>query len=467
MKNHWNKIQPVDSYTVCLNGIVQEYERKTVTFLYQPLIGPVCHSLYMTLLNEVEENRLNSEQSTHYHLMNFLSSNLPEVYEARLKLEGIGLLKSFVKQDEETREFIYELQPPLSPQQFFSDGMLNVYLFRKIGKTHFNRLKHFFIDEKKDLSHYQEVTRSFQDIYTSSQSINLLDEEAESASVLGKNQKFTEPQSSSGVPVDTVDFDFDLLLAGMSQNMVPRRSFTPAVKEAVAKLSCLYSIDPLQMKNIVLSALTAEDEINIEELRKAGRDWYQLQHGGDPLPDLQPKIQKAASPDKPKPASKEEELIEYLETTSPKEVLKDISGGIEPAKSDLQAIEEVMISKKLSAGVANVLLQYVLLKTDMKLTKGYMEKIASHWVRKKVSTAKEAMELAKKEHRQYLTWAEGKKDTNTRKNYKKPVRTEKLPEWFDENPAGTPDKQPAPSDSGTDFEEQKRKLEEKLKKYRK
>ncbi|MGM0843991.1 MAG: replication initiation and membrane attachment family protein [Bacillota bacterium] len=460
MKNHWNKIQPVDRYTVCLNGVIQEYERKAVTFLYQPLIGPVCYSLYMTLLNEVEENRLNSEQSTHYHLMNFLSSNLPEVYEARMKLEGIGLLKSYEKQDGDPREFIYEVQPPLSPQQFFSDGMLNVYLFRKIGKTHFNRLKQFFCDDEKEFSQYREVTRSFQDIYTSSQSINLLDEEAENASSLSERKKFTEPQNSAGVPVDSYDFDFDLLLAGLSQNMVPRRAFTSNVKETVAKLSCLYSINPLQMKNVILSALTEDDEINIEELRKAARDWYQLQNAGDSLPDLQPKISTSSKPARKQPASKEEELIEYLETTSPKEVLKDISGGIEPAKSDLQAIEEVMISKKLSTGVANVLLQYVLLKTDMKLTKGYVEKIASQWVRKKVSTAQEAMELAKKEHKEYLSWAEGKKDN--KKNYKKPVRTEKLPDWFDEKPA---DKEPDNEDSG--FEEQKRKLEEKLKKYRK
>ncbi|WP_409251591.1 replication initiation and membrane attachment family protein [Bacillus sp. SCS-153A] len=465
MMNHWNKIQPVDRYTVCLNGIIQGYEQKAVTFLYQPLIGPVCYSLYMTLLNEVEEYRLNSEQSSHYHLMNFLSSNLPEIYEARLKLEGIGLLKTYVKQEGDPREFIYEVQPPLSPQQFFTDGMLNVYLFRKIGKTHFNRLKKFFCDDKTDFSHYQEVTRSFQDVYTSSQTINLLDEEAEKASALGAHEKFTDPGNSAGVPVDTIDFDFDLLLAGLSQNMVPRRAFTPRVKETVAKLSCLYSIDPLQMKNVILSALTEDDDINIEELRKAARDWYQLRHAGDSLPDLQPKITQNAPSPRKQPESKEEKLIEYLETTSPKEVLKDISGGIEPAKSDLKAIEEVMISKKLSTGVTNVLLQYVLLKTDMKLTKGYLEKIASHWVRKKVSTAQEAMDLAKKEHRQYLDWAEGKKE-NTKKSYnKKPVRTEKLPDWFDEKTASKKESDPAQSSS--DFEEQKRKLEEKLKKYRK
>ena len=49
-------------------------------------------------------------------------------------------------------------------------------------------------------------------------------------------------------------------------------------------------------------------------------------------------------------------------------------------------------------------------KTDMKLTKNYVEKIASHWARKNIKTVKDAMDLAKMEHRQYAEWAEGKKN---------------------------------------------------------
>ena len=50
-----------------------------------------------------------------------------------------------------------------------------------------------------------------------------------------------------------------------------------------------------------------------------------------------------------------------------------------------------------------------MLKSDMKLTKAYVEKIASHWARKKITTAKEAFVLAKNEHKQYTEWADGKK----------------------------------------------------------
>ncbi|WP_350448802.1 hypothetical protein [Rossellomorea vietnamensis] len=49
MKKHWNEIQPIDHYTVGTHGMLQEYDRKIITFLYQPLIGTVCYSLYMSL----------------------------------------------------------------------------------------------------------------------------------------------------------------------------------------------------------------------------------------------------------------------------------------------------------------------------------------------------------------------------------------------------------------------------------
>ncbi|MCP3741305.1 replication initiation and membrane attachment family protein [Rossellomorea sp. BNER] len=461
MKKHWNEVQPVDRYIVGTSGLLDEYERKTITFLYQPLIGATCFSLYMTLWSEVEKNRLWSEESTHYQIMNFLSLNLQEVYDARLKLEGIGLLKSFVKESETgERVFIYELQPPLTPKQFFNDGMLNVYLYRKIGKTHFQKLKKFFSDERIDLSQYKESTRSFQDVY-STMEIDLMNQDAEEASSIKAREQYIGKTTSKGVPLDQVDFNFDILLSGLSQSMVPRKSFTPLVKETILKLSNLYGIDAVTMKNVVLSALNEEDRIDIEALRKTARDWYQMNHG-DKLPDLTSKIQPNEYRNvQAEPSSKEEELIHYLESTSPKDLLKDISGGGEPSKSDLQAIEGVMFAQKLSAGVVNVLIQYVLLKTDMKLSKGYIDKIASHWARKKVKTVQEAMELAKNEHRQYLSWAEGKNEKKS--TNRKPIRTEKLPDWFNDSNGN----EKTSEKEQVNFEEEKKKLEEELKNFRK
>jgi replication initiation and membrane attachment protein len=63
---------------------------------------------------------------------------------------------------------------------------------------------------------------------------------------------------------------------------------------------------------------------------------------------------------------------------------------------------------KLTPAVVNVLIDYTLKKNNNKLTKGYVETIASQWAREGVKTATEAMDLARKEN--------GHKTKATKKN---------------------------------------------------
>ncbi|MDQ1144793.1 replication initiation and membrane attachment protein [Bacillus sp. SORGH_AS 510] len=465
MAQHWQEILPIDRYIVAADGLLHEYDRKVLTFLYQPLIGSTCLSLYMTLWAELEENRLWSESSTHHLLMNLLGLNLKEIYEARLKLEGIGLLKTYVKTDEGDRSFIYEIIPPLTPEQFFLDGMLNIFLYRKIGKNHFARLKRFFSEQQKPLEkEYQNVTRAFQEVFASAtpgslQYLQGISEDTEPE----ENQHFIGRKESKPIQIELTTFDFDLLLAGLNESLVPKKSLTQKVKEVISNLAFLYNIDPIQMKNIVLSAVNESSEIDIEELRKGARDWYQYVNQ-DQLPSLIERTQPVAlQVQKSEPKSQEEQLIRYFETTSPLRVMKDLSGGGEPSKSDLQIIEEVMFKQKLLPGVINVLIQFVMLKTDMKLTKGYVEKIASHWARKQVKTVKQAMELAKNEHRTYIGWTENQKTGKASKQ--KTIRKELIPEWFaDGSEEG---KAEAQTNKSEDDEAKKRAIEEKLKAFRK
>ncbi|WP_413308345.1 DnaD domain protein [Bacillus sp. 1P10SD] len=466
MAQHWQEILPIDRYIVASDGLLHEYDRKVLTFLYQPLIGSTCLSLYMTLWAELEENRLWSDSSTHHLLMNMLGLNLKDIYEARLKLEGIGLLKTFVKTDEEgDRSFIYELIPPLTPEQFFLDGMLNIFLYRKIGKNHFARLKRFFSDQQMPKEkEYQDVTRAFQDVFASAtpgslQYLQGLSEEMEPE----VDHHFIGRNNSKPIQIELSTFDFDLLMAGLNESLVPKKSLTQKVKEMISNLAFLYNIDPIQMKNIVLSAVDESSEIDLEELRKGARDWYQYVNQ-DQLPSLIERTQPAAQQvQKDEPKTQEEKLIRYLETTSPLRVLKDVSGGGEPSKSDLQIIEEVMFKQKLLPGVINVLIQFVMLKTDMKLTKGYVEKIAGHWARKQIKTVKEAMDLAKNEHRTYIGWTDNKKAGRPTKQ--KTIRKELIPEWFEESPEeGKPAIQ---TNKSEEDEAKKRAIEEKLKAFRK
>ena len=58
-----------------------------------------------------------------------------------------------------------------------------------------------------------------------------------------------------------------------------------------------------------------------------------------------------------------------------------------------------MTKQKLKPGVVNVLIDYVLKINNKKLTKNFVEAIASQWARLKIETVEDAMKQAKKEHK--------------------------------------------------------------------
>ena len=115
-------------------------------------------------------------------------------------------------------------------------------------------------------------------------------------------------------------------------------------------------------------------------------------------------------------------------------------------------------------GVVNVLLEYVMLTTDMRLPTKYVEKIADHWIRKNLKTAKEAMDLARQERDKYAKWKaenESKTSRPQKQNYKKTSgREEKVPDWFykrDEDPP-----QVSAQVETVDFEAERQKILQKL-----
>ncbi|MCZ0754883.1 replication initiation and membrane attachment family protein [Anoxybacillus sp. J5B_2022] len=461
MEHHWKELIPVDRYVVRSNGILHEFDRKVVTLLYQPLIGSRAFSLYMTLWGELDQQFLSAE-TTHHSLMAIMQCSLKDIYDERLKLEGIGLLKTYVNHAQDPKQFIYELQPPLSPEQFFNDGVLNVFLYSRVGRTKFHKLKQFFSVPAIDTSGFSPITRSFNEIFTSvhpEQMVATMNEETKQDLSLSDERKYFDRSEETYVLEEDV-FDFDLFFAGLSKQIVPKRAVNAKVREAIKKLAFLYGISPLDMQKIVIGVIDPAEHIDIEALRKAARDWYQFERGDDELPHLSTRVQPLSyrTMMDVEPKTKEEQLIKQLETISPRQLLIEISGGAEPSMSDLQLIEDIMFQQKLLPGVVNVLIYYVMLRTDMKLSKAYVEKIASHWARKKIRTVKEAMELAKKEAKKYQSWASEKEKKPARKT----VRKEMLPDWLNMDYSQKESEQTEASD----LEMKRRELEERLKKYR-
>ncbi|WP_100405073.1 replication initiation and membrane attachment family protein [Bacillus solitudinis] len=433
MSWHWKELLPVDRLTIRSADYLTDVDRQVLALLYQPLTGAFAYSLYMTLWSQLEQDQYWGKEQTHRQLMLMMGGDLQTIFEERKKLEAIGLLKTFKKKEEETSVYLYELQPPMSPQQFFENDVLSVYLFNRLGKNQYRQLRERFVAEKVSREDYVELTYSFDEVYTSlhhSEIVSNLQSETSEGLRLEEDKELLSRKKERDLAF-TGDFDFELLKHDLSSFVIPEHVLTLPVKDAIIRLAFVYRIEPLEMSRIVQQAALHDDKVDISELRKKAQEWYKLEHGSEP-PSLSlrthpPEHQTMALKE---PTSEEEKTIRFYETTPPLTLLEIRSNGSMVAPADVKIIEGLILDFQLLPGVVNVLLDYVLWQHDMKLPKAFVDKIAGHWSRKKVKTVTAAMGLALEEKlkKEKVVQLAGEKKQPQRKA--KNPRKDTLPKWL-------------------------------------
>ncbi|KKE79032.1 chromosome replication initiation protein [Bacilli bacterium] len=408
--NFIGQILPVDGYYVLLKDQLTADYTTSLTHLYQPLIGMQAVMLYQTLLHELEFQK--DSPQTHHTLMNYLNIPLDELYKARLNLEGIGLLKTYKKQLEQSTMFTYEIQCPFSPNDFFHDAMLSQLLYHQLGHEKFSMLKNRYkVTTHGDLG--ENITASFNDVFQT----------------FTPTLEVVKPISSNDLNNDTTNsVDLHWMEQMLKQRMIPvGQVLTPDNRKLISQMMELYDLDNYEIEKSILWALNEENLLDCDEFKNACHDLFKSKHNNATI-KLTERITFPKQKEQTEPKTKEEMLIQKLETISPKQLLEDLSGGHQASEQDMKIIRDVMTSQGLPSPVMNVLIHYVLLQSDMKLSKAYLEKIASHWSRAKIKTAKEAMEFAKKERDKF------QKTNNKKQNYNYTKRNTKeiIPDWFKE-----------------------------------
>lgn len=428
------KILPSEGYFVKLNQNPPIEYAKSLTHLYQPLVGIEAVVLYQTLLHEIELQDNQSLQS-HHTLMNYLKIPLDSIYEARIQLEGIGLLKTFEKHTDEGTHYIYELLSPFSPSGFFKDAMLSELLYHHIGERKYDSLKKFYHSNDQPQSG-KDVTKSFGEVF---QTFKPLYDD------INKPESIDHEDSTHLVnPID-----FDWMETMLKQRMVPaRRVLTNENQKVISEMLFLYDLATYEVEKSVLWALTDENYLDIEEFKKACHDQFSSKQNVTPINLSTRTKEKPQEEPLNRPLTKEEQLIKQLETISPKHLLEDLSSGNHASEQDMKMIRDVMTTQGLPSPVMNVLIHYVLLQSDMKLSKAYLGTIASHWSRADLKSAKQAMEFAKKE----IDKAKSKQGTN-----------EVIPEWFKDR--NNKESMPEESNESIDSKEEQDELEALMKQY--
>ena len=146
-------VLPADTYVVVNKTIFNNNDRRILSMLYQPIIGSTAVNLYFTLGSFLDKNEVKSIEWTHHHLMVNMGLKLDYIIEAREKLEGIGLLRTFVKKDN-VNKYIYELYSPISGYDFFMNPVLSVALYNNLGKNEYEKTMSYFKNPRVIMSGY-------------------------------------------------------------------------------------------------------------------------------------------------------------------------------------------------------------------------------------------------------------------------------------------------------------------------
>lgn len=399
-------VLPADTYVVVNKTILNDQDRKLLTMLYQPIIGSVATNLYFSLWSNLDRNEIVSMEYTHHYLMANMQLNLDEIIEARERLEGIGLLKVFLREDN-INHYLYELYSPVSAYEFFNNPILNTAFYSNVGKQEYEKAVSYFSVPRISMKDYEEITCSFHEIFSSCALTPI------------ENNNNIKRLNRLGLNFNPT-INLNNILSKIPEEMINIKGITKETKEFLYKISYIYNLDDETFSSIIRNSLNERHLIDKKLLRDNCRKYYSFENGGK-LPSLiyrnQPEYLRKPVGD----VSKRAKLIYMFETTSPYDFLVFKNNNTKPTKSDLSVLEMLLIDFNLNPGVVNVLVDYVLKINNNKLIKSFIETIASQWKRSNIETVEEAMKIAEREYK-------SRQNKTITKSIRK--KTEYTPDWF-------------------------------------
>ena len=363
-------------FEVRINSLIADYDRDTLTNLYQPIIGYSALAIYFTLWSEANVQKVLSF-SSHEQLLVRMQMAAGHFVDSRKLLEAVGLLKTRLEKAPGTNIYHYELCAPKTPKGFFSDTLLFGMLIQALGEADANRLKRVYEVSYKEEG--EEISASFNEIFHPDFEDNSFLLAANSKnSTIGRNK----------IKIDT-DFSYEKFFKFLSENsQINERALSKAEMKEIERLSSLYGVDEESVSYIVANVYDPNkdkgnrldfDQINKALINEANYTFI---------------TRKSRKKRNNAQVSSDTDLankINLFEKTSPKDILRLLQGGTKVAPSDLAIINTLSKDYQLSNGVINVILDFVLSMNKNILSRAYAEKMAASFNRENIETTIDAM----------------------------------------------------------------------------
>lgn len=398
-------VLPADTFIVINKTTLSDKDRNLLILLYQPIIGHQAISLYYTFWSYLDKSELLSNEWTHHHIFRDMMISNSEFVDAKVKLEAIGLIKTYYKKGN-INNYVYELYSPINASEFINNPVLNMALFNAVGKLEYDRIVSYFRIPKINLREYEDITKKFSDIFEFS-NIPLTDNLIYDI----KKSNYRKLEILSKIDINTI-------LSLISDEILNKKSLTRDTKDFLYKIAYIYNYDNDDMIELIRNSITEKHTIDKKLLQENANKYYRYDNMGK-LPSIIYKNQPEYLRKETLDTSNRSRMIHLFETTSPYDFINSKYKSGNPSSSDLSIISYLLIDLNLKPGVVNVLVDYVLKINNNKLIKSFVEVIASQWSKSGIETVEDAMNIAEKEYKK-------KKNMTT----KQPKKVAITPEWF-------------------------------------
>ena len=370
-----------DVFKVHKATLVADYDRETLTNLYQPLVGYGALALYFTLWSEGDMQRVNPV-SAHEALLAKMKISVGEFMKARKALEGVGLLRTYLEENGAAKIYTYELFAPKTPSEFFSDTLLYGLLIKYIGEVDAKKLNHFYQSSYKIEG--VDISSSFKEVYRPNFEDVAFIKALSSDPAMGRNRAKM-----------TLEFTFDKFFTALKQvSQISDKAFSKAELKEIARLASLNGLDEEGAASIVANfydpSLEKGHRVDLAKVTKAFQEEtnysYISSFNGNGAKQKSSHVSSTGAI---------AQKINLMETVSPKDYLAILQNGTEPAIPDLKLIDYLSKKFRLNNSVLNAVIDYTLEKNNNVLSKAYCEKICASIARSNIETTLDAMNYLK------------------------------------------------------------------------
>ncbi|MCQ2753125.1 MAG: DnaD domain protein [Bacilli bacterium] len=355
-------------------SVISDVDFDVIARLYQPLVGYKACMLYFTLVNYME--RSENELFPHEYFFTLMQITASDFLQARKALEAAGLIKTYLKVEDDLKKYTYVIYAPKSPKDFFSDVLFKGLLVRYLGEKEATKLALHY-KSKLNLDGYKDVSASFVDVFQP---------DLNDASFDAKMP--TNLKDNKALKVDTQFSYEDFFTHLKTALMVSEEAFSKAEVTEIERIATLYGLDVITMADIVMQSFNERNKkgnrVDLNALKERAINQAKFS-------TIARKVNKGQTYIKISGRTALADELKLMEEISPKMYLQSKQDGVAPVTADLNLINYLSENMGLSHGVINALISYCLKMCNNRLNKNYVEKVASSLRREKITTALDAM----------------------------------------------------------------------------